>query len=202
MSRRDHTSSRLKGHDPGRNQCPVFCEARGRSEATRGNWGIQKQPILVYTQSETQGKSDDANFKIVLHYVVVGPPGLRWVGPSGSGRCFKTCRHEMAFFQSTRAGRQKRSARSQPYALRVWSEKKNTLCDSVCHSSEIRSLCLIKCSSKTLQNLLYFWNMKTHVVFFVFHFVLLYFFPNKCHGLCRHRPGHPLGTKWKTKKTT
>ena len=42
MSRRDHTSSRLKGHDPGRNQCPVFCETRGRSEAARGNWGIQK----------------------------------------------------------------------------------------------------------------------------------------------------------------
>ena len=39
----------------------------------------------------------------------------------------------------------------------------------------------------------YFWNMKTHVVFFVFHFVLLYFFPNYCPGLCRHRPGHLLG---------
>ena len=28
-----------------------------------------------------------------------------------------------------------------------------------------------------IQNLPYFWNTKTHVVFFVFHFVLLYFFP-------------------------
>ena len=55
------------------------------------------------------------------------------------------------------------------------------------HSSEIWGLCLMKSSRKTLQNLPYFWNMKTHVVFFVFHFVLLYFFPNECPGLCRHR---------------
>ena len=41
-----------------------------------------------------------------------------------------------------------------------------------------------------IQNLPYFWNTKTHVVFFVFHFVLLYFFLNECPGLCRHRPGH------------
>ena len=31
------------------------------------------------------------------------------------------------------------------------------------HSSE---LCLMKCSSKMLQNLSYFWNTKTHVVLF------------------------------------
>ena len=60
------------------------------------------------------------------------------------------------------------------------------------HSSEIRGLCLMKCSSETLQNLPYFWNTKTHVVFFLFHFVLLYFFPNECPGLCQDRPGHPL----------
>ena len=44
------------------------------------------------------------------------------------------------------------------------------------HSSEIRGMCSMKCSSKTLQNLPYFWNTKTHAVFFVFHFVQLYIF--------------------------
>ena len=53
------------------------------------------------------------------------------------------------------------------------------------HSSEIRGLCSTKSSRKMLQNLPYFWNTKIHVVFFVFHFVLLYFFPNECPGLCR-----------------
>ena len=33
------------------------------------------------------------------------------------------------------------------------------------HSSEIRSLCLVKCSCKMLENLSQFWNTKTHVVF-------------------------------------
>ena len=42
------------------------------------------------------------------------------------------------------------------------------------HSLEIRGLCLMKCSSKTLQTLPYFWNTKTQVVF---HFVLLNLFP-------------------------
>ena len=41
------------------------------------------------------------------------------------------------------------------------------------HSSEIRGLRSTKCSSETLQNLLYFMYKKTHVVFFVFHFVQL-----------------------------
>ena len=31
------------------------------------------------------------------------------------------------------------------------------------HSSEMRGLCLMKCSSETLQNLPYFWNTKTYV---------------------------------------
>ena len=35
----------------------------------------------------------------------------------------------------------------------------------------------MKCSSETLQNLLYFIYKKTHVVFFVFYFVQLYIFP-------------------------
>ena len=44
------------------------------------------------------------------------------------------------------------------------------------HSSEKRGLCLMNWSSETLQNLPYFWNTKTYIVFFVFHFVLLSFF--------------------------
>ena len=67
--------------------------------------------------------------------------------------------------------------------------------DIIQHPSEIRGLCLIKWPSETLQNLLYFWNMKTHLVFF--HFVLLYFSPNECPGLCQQRPGHSLGCKIK-----
>ena len=61
------------------------------------------------------------------------------------------------------------------------------------HSSEIRGLCSMKCSSETLQNLLYFMYKKTHVVFFVFHFEQLSFCPNECPALCRHRPGHSSG---------
>ena len=38
-----------------------------------------------------------------------------------------------------------------------------------------------------LKNLPYFCNMKTHVVFFIFQFQLLYFFPNECPGLCRQQ---------------
>ena len=34
----------------------------------------------------------------------------------------------------------------------------------------------MKCSRETLQNLLYFMYKKTHVVFFVFHFMQLYIF--------------------------
>ena len=39
------------------------------------------------------------------------------------------------------------------------------------HSSEISGFRSMKCSSETLQNLLYFMYKKTHVVLFVFHFV-------------------------------
>ena len=49
-------------------------------------------------------------------------------------------------------------------------------CKLTIHSSEIRGLRSTKCSSETLQNLLYFMYKKTHVVFFVFHFVQLYIF--------------------------
>ena len=44
-------------------------------------------------------------------------------------------------------------------------------------------------------HILYIWKPK--VAFSVFHFVLLYFSPNKCPGLCWHRPGHSLGDKIK-----
>ena len=47
---------------------------------------------------------------------------------------------------------------------------------SAVHSSEIRGLRSTKCSSVSLQNLLYFMYKKTHVVLFVFHFVQLYIF--------------------------
>ena len=45
----------------------------------------------------------------------------------------------------------------------------------------------MKSSNEMLQNLPYFWHKKTHVVFFIFQFMLLYFFLNECPGLCRHR---------------
>ena len=35
------------------------------------------------------------------------------------------------------------------------------------HSSEIRGLCFLKLSSEMLQNLPYFWNTKTKIVFFL-----------------------------------
>ena len=34
----------------------------------------------------------------------------------------------------------------------------------------------MKCSSEMLQNLPYFWNTETRIVFFGFHFGLIYFF--------------------------
>ena len=54
----------------------------------------------------------------------------------------------------------------------------------------------MKWPSKMLQNLPYFWNMKTHVAFSDFHFVLL-FSSNEC----RHRLGHSLHTEFSAIKT-
>ena len=49
------------------------------------------------------------------------------------------------------------------------------------HSSEIRGLCLMKCSCETLQNLPYFWNTKTTLSFFHLQFhAYLIIFPNEC----------------------
>ena len=53
------------------------------------------------------------------------------------------------------------------------------------HSSEIIDLHLTKCSSKTLNNLLYFMYWKTHSVFLF----------GATFNLCFHRPGHSLGEK-------
>ena len=75
------------------------------------------------------------------------------------------------------------------------------------HSSEIKGLCLMKCSSETFQNLPYFWNKKTQTVFFfIFHFEQLWICNSRCPDLCWHRPGHPLlqiqsSSKWKMKTT-
>ena len=44
------------------------------------------------------------------------------------------------------------------------------------HSSEIRDLCSMKCSSKMLQNVPSFWNMISNIVFY-FNFVIS---PNEC----------------------
>ena len=53
------------------------------------------------------------------------------------------------------------------------------------HSSKIGGLRSTKFSSKTLQNLLYFMYKKTHVVFFVFHFMCNFIsLPYECPGLC------------------
>ena len=41
------------------------------------------------------------------------------------------------------------------------------------HSSEIRDLCLMKWPSEMLQNLQYFWNTKTYVVFFILCYFII-----------------------------
>ena len=48
------------------------------------------------------------------------------------------------------------------------------------HSSEVRGLCLMKCSTETLENLPYFWNTKTHIVFPHFLFCATLLFTNEC----------------------
>ena len=44
----------------------------------------------------------------------------------------------------------------------------------------------MKCSSEMLQNLPYFWNMRTYVGFFILCYFI--FPPNECPDLCRYRP--------------
>ena len=75
------------------------------------------------------------------------------------------------------------------------------------HSSEIRGLCLMKCSCETLQNLLYFWNTKTTLFFFIYNFMLTLLFSLMnalFYNLYWHRPGNSLlrgknGVIWKKK---
>ena len=50
------------------------------------------------------------------------------------------------------------------------------------HSSEIKGLRSMKCSSEMLQNLPHFWITKSHVVFFISCYFI--FSSNKCLGLC------------------
>ena len=68
------------------------------------------------------------------------------------------------------------------------------------HSSEIRGLCLMKCSSEMLQNLPYFWHTKSHIFFLVcfsFHATLFFALMSALVRLCRHRLGHSLEGKIK-----
>ena len=55
--------------------------------------------------------------------------------------------------------------------------------------------------SEMLQNLPYFWNTKnqSHKKSF-FHFVLLYFSPNECPGLCQHMGQNKVARNEKRKK--
>ena len=109
---------------------------------------------------------------------------------SDKGQKFKTCHLWNIFFYSV--------FRWKYYFLFNWKSPFFTssggpnITWGPWHSSEIRGLRSTKCSSETLQNLLYFMYKKTHVVFFVFHFEQLSFFPNECPDLFRHRPGHSL----------
>ena len=68
------------------------------------------------------------------------------------------------------------------------------------HSSEIRGLFLMKWPCEMLQNLPYFGNTKTHIVFFVFQFALIYFFPNECPVLCWHERKNKVARNEKRKK--
>ena len=70
------------------------------------------------------------------------------------------------------------------------------------HSSKIRGLRSMKCSSKTLQNLLYFMYKKTHVVFFRFSFcaTLLYPFVDIDQGIYKGKS--KVARNEKRKKTT
>ena len=62
--------------------------------------------------------------------------------------------------------------------------------------SQIQTLCSTKSSRKTLQNLPY----KVH--YSIFHYMLLYFFPNKSSSLCRHRLRKKSGTYRKREEAT
>ena len=50
-----------------------------------------------------------------------------------------------------------------------------------------------------LQNLLCLWK-KNHVVFFIFHFKQLSFFPYECSGICRDRLKGKMKVAWNEKR--
>ena len=86
---------------------------------------------------------------------------------------------------------------SDSYSSKNWKTRDLQKYKAV-HSSEIRGLCLMKCPSKTLQNLLYFIHTKTQSCFFHFSFRATLFFPlMNALCLCRNRPRHSLGEKIK-----
>ena len=58
------------------------------------------------------------------------------------------------------------------------------------NSLEIIGLCLMNWRSEKLQNLPYFWNTKTYIIYFIFHFIMLLHFnvmTNKCSMYCINR---------------
>ena len=68
--------------------------------------------------------------------------------------------------------------------LKPIARDKDTMTYQICimhiYSSEIRDLSSTKCSSKTLQNLLYFLYKKTHIIFFIFCNFTFFPFINEC----------------------
>ena len=81
---------------------------------------------------------------------------------------------EFVFYRNTRPKKRLRRAKKQLnmslqkwYFLMVMSSAIFIL--PSWYTSEIRGLCLMICSSETLQNLPYFWNTKTHADFLFFN---------------------------------
>ena len=59
--------------------------------------------------------------------------------------------------------------------INLWCTSDKTLtCLVHTHSSEIRGLCLMKWPSEMLQNLAYFWNVKTHFSFFIYCYFIFF----------------------------
>ena len=69
-------------------------------------------------------------------------------------------------------------------------------CVSSSHYSEIRGLCLMKWPSKMLQNLAYFWNMKTRAQLYLG----FSFFISSCFIFSLMNALFYMLTKWKTQK--
>ena len=113
-------------------------------------WNISSSINLLFLKSAAV---------YAIYYILYGFPKLQFLRILAHCTLYKNRCTFLAFLWGRR----------QVYLLGIFG-------DVSVHSSKIRGLCLMKCSSEMLQNLPYFWNTKTHVVFFIFHFVLLYFF--------------------------